>query len=81
VASSAKIVTTSISFLQRCFINYFHAFLIIRNLAKQSKINNMGFINLMIISYFLQIEGIKRGYLTKDDYFSKQEEIIIIYPL
>jgi hypothetical protein len=41
----------------------------------------MGFINLMIISYFLQIEGIKRGYLTKDDYFSKQEEIIIIYPL
>jgi hypothetical protein len=31
----------------------------------------MRFMDLMVISYFLQVQGIKRDYLTKDDYFSK----------
>jgi hypothetical protein len=33
----------------------------------------------MVISNFVQVQGVKRGYLIKDDYFSKQEEIIMIY--
>jgi hypothetical protein len=32
-------------------------------------------------SDFLQVQGIKRGYLTKDDYVSKQEGFIMIYLL
>jgi hypothetical protein len=72
-AKWCKTVTTNISNLHKCFINYFHAFLSIRNLAKHSTINNMGFRNLMMISDLLQVQGIKRGYLTKDDYFSKQK--------
>jgi hypothetical protein len=35
----------------------------------------------MMIYDFLQVQGIKRGYLTKDDYLSKQKEFIMIYPL
>jgi hypothetical protein len=36
---------------------------------------------LMMIYDFLQVQGNKRGYLIKYDYFSKQEEIIMICPL
>jgi hypothetical protein len=53
VQGGAKIVTTSILIQHKCFINYFHAFLIIRNLTKHSKINNMRFMSLMVISDFL----------------------------
>jgi hypothetical protein len=37
--------------------------------------------NLMMVSNFIQVQGTKRDYLTKDDYFSKQEEFIMIYLL
>jgi uncharacterized membrane protein YbaN (DUF454 family) len=80
VPSGAKTVT-SILIQHNCFINHFHAFLIIRNLGKHSKINNIRFMTLMMIYDFLQVQGNKRGYLIKYDYFSKQEEIIMICPL
>jgi hypothetical protein len=34
--------------------------------------------NLMMISDFIQVQGIKREYLTKDNYFSKQVGFIKI---
>jgi hypothetical protein len=34
----------------------------------------MIYMNLMVISDFLQVQGIKRGNLTKDDYFSEPED-------
>jgi hypothetical protein len=35
--------------------------------------------NLLTISEFLQVQDIKREYLTKDGYFSKQEGFTMIY--
>jgi hypothetical protein len=73
VQHGAKTVTTGILNQHKGFINYFHAFQINRNLTKHLKINNMRFMNLMVISDVLQVQGIKRDYLIKDDYFSKHE--------
>jgi hypothetical protein len=71
-----KTLITKKLILHNFFINYFHACLIIRNLTK-----HMRFMTLLTISHFLQVQCIKRDYLTKDDYFSKQEGFIIIYLL
>jgi hypothetical protein len=37
--------------------------------------------NMLMISYFIQVQCIKRGPFTKDDYFSNQEEFNMIYLL
>jgi hypothetical protein len=34
--------------------------------------------NLMMVSDFIQVQGIMEDYLTKDNYFSKREEIFMI---
>jgi hypothetical protein len=80
-AKWCKIVITTTLIRHNCLINYFHAFPIISNLTKHLKINNMRFMTLLTNSDFLQVQGIKRGYLTKDDYVSKQEGFIMIYLL
>jgi hypothetical protein len=58
------------------FYPLFPCFLIIRNLTKHLKINNMRFMNLMMIYYFIQVQGSKRGYLTKDDYFLNRKKLL-----
>jgi hypothetical protein len=57
----------------------FLCFQIIRNLTKHMKINNMRFMTLLMIYHFIQVQSIKRYYLTKYGYFSKQEKFIMIY--
>jgi hypothetical protein len=37
--------------------------------------------NLLTISDFIQVQGIKSQYLTKDGYFSEKEEFAMIYVL
>jgi hypothetical protein len=34
---------------------------------------------LLVIYHFIQVQGVKRYYLTKYGYFSKQEKLITIY--
>jgi hypothetical protein len=81
VQSGAKTVITSVITLLKCFITYFHAFLITSNLIKHLTINDMVFMTLLMVSNFIKVQGSKRDYLTKDGYFSKQEGFIMIYLL
>jgi hypothetical protein len=69
----AKTVTIGVLTLTNSFITYFHAFLIISNLTKHLKINSIIFMNLMIVSDFIQIQGTQMGHSAKVEYFSKQE--------
>jgi hypothetical protein len=68
-AKWCKIVITSVLTLLKCFITYFHAFLITSNLTKHLTINNEVFVTLLMISNFRKVQGTKRDYLTKDGYF------------
>jgi hypothetical protein len=76
-----KTVAISTLNLPNWLVNYFHTFLIISNLTKHLKINNMRFMTQMMVSDYIKVRGSKRKYLTKDGYFSQQEGFTMIYLL
>jgi hypothetical protein len=60
--------------------NYIYAFLFIKYLTKHLKtINNMRFINLIMLYDFIQVLNIKRRLSTKDEHFSKHILFTMIY--
>jgi hypothetical protein len=53
------------------FTNLLLVFLSINKLTKYYKINNMHFMNMIILSDFTQVLNINRKHYTQNDYFSK----------
>jgi hypothetical protein len=63
------------------FTNLPLAFLFIYNLIEHWKFNNMHFMNLFILSDFMQALNINRNHYNKNDYFSRHTLFSTIYLL
>jgi hypothetical protein len=74
VQSAIWCINRSILSILTCtnyFTNLLLVFLSINKLTKYYKINNMHFMNMIILSDFTQVLNINRKHYTQNDYFSR----------